>query len=52
MFSVIDIYQEWTGPVTPLVTGLRRLKNELGDDLLKFAVVSVRLEIVNDLHPT
>jgi hypothetical protein len=39
-FSVVDAYQEWAGPVTPLVPNLRRLKNELGDDLLKFFVVS------------
>ncbi|XP_052812769.1 thioredoxin domain-containing protein 6-like isoform X13 [Mya arenaria] len=35
---VVDVYQEWAGPVKPLITNLRRLKNELGDDLLKFFV--------------
>ena len=38
--SVVDIYQEWCGPCKAMVSGFRRLKNELGDDLLKFAVVS------------
>ena len=37
---MVDVYQEWSGPVKPLLGGLRRLKIELSDDLLKFAVVS------------
>ncbi|XP_064647235.1 thioredoxin domain-containing protein 3 homolog isoform X5 [Lineus longissimus] len=36
--SVIDIYQEWAGPCKSMVSILKRLKNELGDDLLRFAV--------------
>ncbi len=37
----MDIYTEWCGPCKA-VTGLfRRLKNELGDDLLRFAIVSL-----------
>ena len=39
-FLVVDVYQEWSGPVKPLIASLRRLKNELGDNLLKFLVVS------------
>lgn len=39
-FSVVDVYQEWSGPVKPLIANLRRLKNELGDDKLRFLVVS------------
>uniref|UniRef100_A0A8W8L7M3 Nucleoside diphosphate kinase-like domain-containing protein n=1 Tax=Magallana gigas TaxID=29159 RepID=A0A8W8L7M3_MAGGI len=34
---VVDIYQEWSGPCSCLIANLRRLKNELGDDLLRFA---------------
>lgn len=39
-FSVIDVYQEWCGPVSALLGTFRRIKNEIGDDLLKFVVVS------------
>ena len=36
---VVDVYSRWCGPCKA-VTGLfRRIKNELGDDLLKFAIV-------------
>ncbi|XP_033727964.1 thioredoxin domain-containing protein 3 homolog isoform X39 [Pecten maximus] len=35
---VVDVYQEWCGPCTGLVANLKRLKNELGDDLLHFAI--------------
>ena len=37
---VMDVYSGWCGPCKA-VTGLfRRLKNEIGDDLLRFAIVS------------
>ncbi|XP_041374379.1 thioredoxin domain-containing protein 3 homolog isoform X2 [Gigantopelta aegis] len=35
---VIDVYQEWCGPCNALVANFRRLKNEIGDDLLHFAI--------------
>ncbi|XP_021351891.1 thioredoxin domain-containing protein 3 homolog isoform X15 [Mizuhopecten yessoensis] len=35
---VIDVYQEWCGPCSGLIANLKRLKNELGDDLLHFAI--------------
>jgi len=38
---VTDVFQEWAGPCTGMVSSFRRLKNELGDDSLHFAVVSV-----------
>ena len=39
--SVMDVYSGWCGPCKA-VTGLfRRLKNEIGDDLLRFAIVSL-----------
>ena len=39
--SVVDVYQEWAGPCKAMVNNFRRLKNELGDDLLRFSVVSI-----------
>ncbi|XP_074646770.1 thioredoxin domain-containing protein 6-like isoform X2 [Tubulanus polymorphus] len=35
---VIDVYQEWSGPCKGIVGNFKRLKNEVGDDLLRFAV--------------
>ncbi|GFO05430.1 thioredoxin domain-containing protein 3-like protein [Plakobranchus ocellatus] len=35
---VVDVYQEWCGPCAALVGNFRRLKNELGDSLLNFAI--------------
>ena len=38
--AVVDVYQEWCGPCRGMVSNFRKLKNELGDPLLHFAVVS------------
>ena len=38
---MVDVYQEWAGPCKAMVSNFRRLKNELGDDLLRFGVVSI-----------
>lgn len=35
---VVDIYQAWCGPCKTTVSLFRKIKNELGDDLLLFAV--------------
>ncbi|BFZ22067.1 hypothetical protein BsWGS_25104 [Bradybaena similaris] len=35
---VVDVYQEWCGPCLALLGTFRRLKNELGDNLLNFAM--------------
>ncbi|KAL4217403.1 Thioredoxin domain-containing protein 3 [Mactra antiquata] len=35
---VIDVYQEWCGPVSAMLGNFRKLKNELGDNLLKFVI--------------
>ncbi|XP_069839383.1 thioredoxin domain-containing protein 6 [Dendropsophus ebraccatus] len=35
---VVDIYQAWCGPCKTTVSLFRKIKNELGDDLLQFAV--------------
>ncbi|KAK0149510.1 Thioredoxin domain-containing protein 3 [Merluccius polli] len=34
---VVDVYQQWCGPCKAVVSLLRKMKNELGDDLLHFA---------------
>jgi thiol-disulfide isomerase/thioredoxin len=38
---VVDAYAAWCGPCKAIVSTLKRIKNELGDDLLLFATVSV-----------
>ncbi|XP_069554711.1 thioredoxin domain-containing protein 6 [Brachyistius frenatus] len=35
--TVVDVYQQWCGPCRAMVSLLRKIKNELGDDLLHFA---------------
>lgn len=35
---VVDLYQAWCGPCKTAVSLFRKIKNELGDDLLQFAV--------------
>ncbi|XP_068101341.1 thioredoxin domain-containing protein 6-like isoform X2 [Hyperolius riggenbachi] len=35
---VVDVYQAWCGPCKTAVSLFRKIKNELGDDLLLFAV--------------
>ncbi|EDO42234.1 predicted protein, partial [Nematostella vectensis] len=35
---VVDAYSEWCGPCKAIISSLKRLKNEIGDDLLIFAM--------------
>ncbi|KAL8583280.1 hypothetical protein ACOMHN_043057 [Nucella lapillus] len=35
---VVDVYQEWSGHCNAMVSNFRRIKNELGDDFLHFAM--------------
>uniref|UniRef100_A0A672QWF3 NME/NM23 family member 8 n=1 Tax=Sinocyclocheilus grahami TaxID=75366 RepID=A0A672QWF3_SINGR len=35
--SVVDVYQKWCGPCRAVVSLFRKIKNELGDELLHFA---------------
>uniref|UniRef100_A0A3Q2UVT5 Nucleoside diphosphate kinase B n=1 Tax=Haplochromis burtoni TaxID=8153 RepID=A0A3Q2UVT5_HAPBU len=37
LIAVVDVYQQWCGPCRAVVSLLRKIKNELGDDLLHFA---------------
>lgn len=39
--TVVDSYAAWCGPCKAIVSSFKRLKNELGDDLLMFATVSI-----------
>uniref|UniRef100_A0A8D0HMK4 Thioredoxin domain-containing protein n=1 Tax=Sphenodon punctatus TaxID=8508 RepID=A0A8D0HMK4_SPHPU len=38
---VVDAYQGWSGPCKTVVNLFRKIRNELGDDLLHFAVAEV-----------
>uniref|UniRef100_H2ZDH8 Nucleoside diphosphate kinase-like domain-containing protein n=1 Tax=Ciona savignyi TaxID=51511 RepID=H2ZDH8_CIOSA len=38
---VVDAHQKWCGPCTAIIGMLKRIKNELGDDLLRFATAEV-----------
>lgn len=40
-YSVVDVYQSYTGPLKAMESRLRALNNTLGDDKLIFAIVSV-----------
>ena len=44
LFSVIDCYQSYGGPVKALEPRFRMLSNTLGDSLLHFAIVSYKQE--------
>ncbi|XP_067934512.1 thioredoxin domain-containing protein 3 homolog isoform X2 [Watersipora subatra] len=35
---VIDVFQEWAGPCKAMLANFRRIRNELSDDLLHFAM--------------
>ncbi|KAJ6669163.1 hypothetical protein lerEdw1_007972 [Lerista edwardsae] len=39
--TVVDVYQGWCGPCKTVVNLFRKIRNELGDDLLHFAVAEV-----------
>ncbi|XP_077997128.1 thioredoxin domain-containing protein 6-like isoform X3 [Glandiceps talaboti] len=36
--TVVDVYQKWCGPCKAVVSLFKRIKNEIGDDLLHYAV--------------
>ncbi|KAI5618619.1 thioredoxin domain-containing protein 6 isoform X2, partial [Silurus asotus] len=36
--TVVDVFQQWCGPCRAVVSLFRKIKNELGDDLLHFAI--------------
>lgn len=50
---VVDIYSEWAGPCTGMVSILKKIKMELGGDILSYAIVSNILisKTINSYHP-
>ncbi|KAI4893002.1 hypothetical protein NFI96_027329, partial [Prochilodus magdalenae] len=36
--TVVDVFQQWCGPCRAVLSLFRKIKNELGDDLLHFAI--------------
>uniref|UniRef100_UPI00398E7C5E thioredoxin domain-containing protein 6 n=1 Tax=Pristiophorus japonicus TaxID=55135 RepID=UPI00398E7C5E len=45
---VVDVYQAWCGPCKAVISLFRKIKNELGDDRLHFAVAEV--DIIDSLQ--
>ncbi|XP_025759882.1 thioredoxin domain-containing protein 3 homolog isoform X5 [Oreochromis niloticus] len=48
--TVVDVYQQWCGPCRAVVSLLRKIKNELGDDLLHFATVQAEADSIDVLE--
>lgn len=36
---MVDIYSEWTGPCTGMISTLKKIKMEIGGDALSYATV-------------
>lgn len=47
--TVVDVYSAWCGPCKAVVGLLRRVKNEIGDDLLRFAIA--KSDTIDTLEP-
>jgi len=39
-FLVIDVYTEWCGPCIPMIANLKKIKLELGNESLHYAIVN------------
>ena len=46
---MIDVYSAWCGPCKAVLSLFRRIKNELGDDLLRFAIA--KSDTIDSLEP-
>ena len=51
-FVVVDAYAKWCGPCKAVESTFRRIRNESGDDLLHFAMVSYEQLAKNCLKGT
>ena len=49
LLTVIDVYSAWCGPCKAVLSLFRRIKNELGDDLLRFAIA--KSDTIDSLEP-
>lgn len=38
-YSVVDVYSDWSGPCTGMVSILKKIKMEIGGDALSYATV-------------
>jgi thiol-disulfide isomerase/thioredoxin len=47
--SIVDVYSAWCGSCKAVISLFRRLKNEIGDDLLRFALAAS--DDIEDLEP-
>lgn len=43
--TVIDVYQQWSGPCKGMVSIFKKAKIDLGDKLFKLAIVSCTLDV-------
>jgi len=41
-FLVVDVYAEWCGPCIPMIANLKKIKLELGGEILHYAIVNIR----------
>lgn len=39
---MVDVYSDWSGPCTGMVSVLKKIKMEIGGDALSYAMVIVR----------
>ena len=46
--TVVDVFSAWCGPCKAVLSLFRRIKNELGDDLLRFA--TAKSDNINSLE--